>query len=191
MKATKYPETDTFGYDTLVRLTDEFEALIDAARLKLEPFITEQPCALVYYFEVRGEEINNYDCCGDRKCIESAKKEIRKAYGKGTRVTEIWQHNDGDFEEIERCTQCGNPFNEFLTWCDSELDHIESSGPYTAENIKQEAFRINAILQSCPTCDVKFDRTYNTKKELEKDIADVEAFYQIIVELDESVVNLL
>jgi len=188
MKALKDPVLEKYGWNYLSHMTDEFRKLIENAYEKIEPFSKEEISRIVTYFRVKGEELSDYDCCNNKKCIQSSKKAIRKEYGKGTHIEECSYINDSDHEEIERCSQCGRPLNEWLTWCSSELEYIEDGKPWTAEFLKDEAFTIKCILQSCPTMDHKIS-TWAIINRLEEALKEREAFFQRIGELAQCIIN--
>ncbi|GEM_PF-1791652 len=193
MKALKDSRQEKYGLDYSIELTEEFEALIEKAKEKIEPFSHKEISRFTYYFRVRGEDVNEFDCCDDEKCIKSAKKEIRKQYGKGTHVEECYSDNDGDHESIEICTQCGKPLNEWLTWCNSELEFLEGNRPWSAEFLKEEGFLINCILQSTPTmdCDISGYAKHQRGEILQKELKSREDFFQRIILLTQSVNELL
>ncbi len=107
------------------------------------------------YFKVKNEEVSSeYDTCDDEKCIKESKKEIRKSYGKGIHIEENWSDNDGDHENIERCSICGRPLSNSLTWIEQELDHHEKN-TITIEDLQDgcSAFDVKIMLEAMPTCD--------------------------------------
>lgn len=185
MKALKDPLLEKYGMCYSPQLTDEFESLIETAKEKIKPFAHKEISRFTYYFEVRGEEINDFDCCDDEKCIKHTKKAIRHQYGKGTHVEEHYSDNNGDHEDIEICTQCGKPLNEWLTWCNFELEYLEGEKPWSAQFLKDEGFVINCILQSMPTmdCDILGYAKHQGGEILEEALKSREKFFQRIVSL--------
>jgi hypothetical protein len=189
MKALRDPVLERYGWNYLPYFTDEFAELVEKALDKILQFSDEKVSYYTTYFKVRGEDVSSeFDCCGDEKCIKEAKKEIRKQYGKGTHIEECCYENDGDHDSIERCSVCGTPLNEWLTWCEQELEYIEESKPWSAENLRSEAFTIRCILQSCPTMDYNIS-TWVICNRLEEALEEREAFFQRIGELAQSVLN--
>lgn len=193
MKAIEDNELKSSGWDYSTEMTDEFEQLVKVALEKIMPHNTTETNPYTTYFRIKGKDINDYDCCNDPKCIKKAKKAIHEHYGKGIHIEECQSANDGDHERIEICTICGSPFNEWLTWCIDELKYIEGEKPWTKEFIIDEAFTIQAILQSQPTMDERISRYHGRQGGdiLKEALADREAFFQRIVELSNSVINLL
>jgi hypothetical protein len=192
MKAWKEPEIERWGINYRPGLTDEFEKLIDLAQEKIEPFANKEISRNTYYFKVKGEEVSSeYDCCDDEKCIKEAKKAIRENHGKGIRVEECYSDNDGDHESIEICSVCGKPLNEWLTWCESELDYLEEDKPWSAQFFKDQAFLITAILRSTPTmdCDISNYAKHQGGKILEDDLQEREDFFQRIGQLAQAVID--
>jgi hypothetical protein len=154
MKLLKDPTKESYGISYCPYITEEFEELIDLAKKKIEPFSHKEISRDIYYFRVRDEEVSSeFDCCDDEKCVKEAKKAIREQYGKGTHVEECYSDNDGDHENIETCSVCGKPLNEYLTWCKYELEILEEHKPWTIDFIKEEGFTISVILESIPTMD--------------------------------------
>lgn len=192
MKLWKEPIEQRFGTNYNVGLTDEFEEIIETAKEKIHPFAQQEVSGLTTYFRVKGEDVSSeYDTCDNQKCIDASKRNIREHYGKGTRVEECWTENDGDHDKIEICTVCSKPLNEYLTWCESELDHLEQNKPWNAEFLKEEGFLILAILESMPTGDCKIDSYHITKggQVLENALQRREKFFQRILELAQAVIS--
>ena len=191
MKAIKDPKQETYGMCYSPRFTDEFEKLIESARAKIEPFSKKEISQWTYYFKVKGEEVSGeFDCCDDEKCIKQTKAAIRKQYGKGTHVEEVYYDNDGDHDDIEICCQCGKPLNDWLTWCDSVLEYIEQYKPWNVQFLKDEAFLIHCIFQSSPTMDC-FISEYakNNSDRLKSALESREEFFQRIGNLAQCVLK--
>jgi hypothetical protein len=187
----KDPVLETYGINYLPRFTDGFEKIIELAREKISPFSKESVSSYTVYFIVKGEEAEGgFDCCDNEKCIKETKLDIRNVYGKGTHVEDVLYPNDGDHESIERCCQCGTPLNEFLTWCEKELDFLEDN-KWNEKFIKDEGFLISGILVSSPTLD--FDISEYAKHqggEILKDaLIDREEFFQRIVKLAQYIIE--
>lgn len=192
MKAIKDPVQENYGISYSARFTDEFEKLIESAIEKIEPFSEKEVSRWTYYFKVKGEEVSSeFDCCDAEKCIKQTKADIRKRYGKGTHVREVYYDNDGGHENIEICCQCGKPLNERLTWCDSELEYIEQHKPWTPEFLKDEGFLIHCIFQSSPTmdCDVS-NYSKNDSDRLKKALENREQFFQRIGDLAQFIMKI-
>jgi hypothetical protein len=190
MKAIKDPVKEKFAMNYLTYFTKDFEKHIELARKKIEPFSKKEISQWTYYFEVKGEEVNDFDCCDDEKCIKASKKDIRVQYGKGTHVKEVYYANDGDHERIEICTQCFKPLNEWLTWCESELDYLEQD-PFTPQSLKDEGFLIHCILQSSPTHDYAISdyAKHQGGEALQRAFDSREMFFQRIGKLAEAVIK--
>lgn len=192
MKAWKEPKNDRWGIDYRPGLTEEFEKLIEAAKEKIKPFSTKEISRITVYFKVKGEDVSSeFDCCDNDKCIKEAKKAIRKQYGKGTHIEECSSVNDGDYESIEVCRFCGNPFNEWLTWCDSELEYLEENKPWDAKFLSDEGFVIGVILNSTPTmdCDISGYAKHQGGEILKKALESREIFFKRIGQLAKSVID--
>lgn len=191
MKAIKDPVQETYGICYSARFTDEFKKLIESAREKIEPFSKKEISRYTYYFEVKDEEVSGeFDCCDDEKCIKQTKADIREQYGKWTNVEEVYYDNDGDHENIEVCCQCGKPLNEWLTWCNSELEYIEENKPWTPEFLKEQGFLIHCIFQSSPTmdCDIS-NYSKNDSDRLGKALETREQFFQRIGNLAQCIIE--
>jgi hypothetical protein len=192
MKAWKEPKNESWGIDYNPGLTEEFEKLIETAQEKIEPFSHKEISQDVYYFEVRGEVVSDeFDCCDDENCIKQAKKDIREQYGKGTHIEERYYNNDGDHERIETCSVCGKPLNEYLTWCNSELEYLEEN-TWTAGFLKKEGFLISAILDSTPTmdCNISEYAKYQRGEILQEALQSREEFFERIGQLAQAVIDM-
>lgn len=192
MKAWKDPKNEKWGINYRPGLTEEFKKKIELAEEKIEPFSHKEISRYTYYFKVRGEEISSeFDCCDDENCIKEAKKAIREQYGKGTHIEECYWDNDGDHENIETCSVCGKPLNEYLTWCDSELQYLEENKPWNAQFLADEGFVIGVILHSTPTMDddISGYAKYQRGEILQKALQSREEFFQRIGQLAQSVID--
>jgi len=192
MKALLNPTKGNYGINYLPEFTEDFKKLIEAAIEKIKPFSNVEISRTVYYFEIKGNDVSSeFDCCDDEKCIKKAKIAIRKQYGKGTHINEIYYDNDGDHEMIEVCSVCGKPLNEWLTWCEMELKYLEEN-KWTPDFLKNEGFLINSILNSSPTMDSNIsDYAKHQRGDiLIQELNDREQFFQRIGELAKSVVEL-
>ena len=190
MKAILDPVLEKYGWCLSTYPTDEFRELLNKAEIIIEPLVSETVSDTIVCYEVKEDCLDSFNTCDNQKCIKSAKAEIRKIYGKYTRVSEEWTSNDGDYERIEICSQCEQPLNNFLTWCRDDLEYIEEYYPLSCEFIKKEAFVIHSILQSSPTCDAELNNYHNySQTKIEQQDIDIrENFFQRIVHLAESVV---
>lgn len=178
------------GFDC--KFTEEYKSLIEDARDKIAPYIDGSKSYMTVYYEVRGEEVGReFDTCDEVKCIKAAKKRIREQYGKGTKVKEVWYHNDGDHESIEICSSCGIPLNEWLTWAKEELEHLEGTQKWDSEFLISEGFLIHAILQSSPTIDYCLTpyQKHNGGEILAQGIHWKEKFHQRIIRLAQAVLE--
>lgn len=192
MKALKEPIKTNYGIDFIARFTNEFKVLIDSATEKIEPFSKQEISQYTYYFKVKGKEVSSeFDCCDNEKCIKQTKADIRKQYGKGTHIEEVYYDNDGDHENIEMCYQCAKPLNEWLTWCNTELEYLEENKPWITEFLKEEGFLIHCILQSTPTmdCNISNYHKHQGGEILKQALIRREEFFQRIGELANSVIE--
>lgn len=197
MKALKEPYQESYGMNYLPYFTDEFKSLIEKAKDKIESFVDGKVSYYTIYFKVKDEEVSReYDCCDDKKCIEEAKKAIRKDYGKYTRIEECWYDNDGDHESIERCCNCGKPLNEWLTWARDEIDYLESEKTnWDKDFFKDESFIIFSILESMPTMDYdisgydKHQNSMGNPKPLKEALEMREAFFQKVGSLSQKIIS--
>ena len=191
MKALEDPYQDTFGMCYHAYFTDEFKKLIELAREKIEPFSKIEISRWTYYFKVKGEEVSNeFDCCDNEKCIRQTKADIRKQYGKGTHVEEVYYDNDGDNDCIEICCNCDTPLIQWLTWCETEVEYLEENKPWTPEFFKEQGFLIHCILQSSPTMDYSISRyARNDSDRLKLALENREQFFQRIGNLAQSLIG--
>jgi len=192
MKAWNEPRMELWGMSYWTGLTDEFQELIDLAEDKIKPFSNKEISQLVCYFEVKGEDVSSeFDCCDDEKCIKEAKKEIRKQYGKGAHIKACYSYNDGDHEDIETCSVCGKPLNEWLGWCQYELEYLEENKPWTAEFLKEQGFLIHCILQSTPTTDYAISdyAKHQGGEILQNALQDRENFFERVGQLAQAVID--
>lgn len=194
MKAWKDPVQEIWGMNYRVGLTEEFENAIGSALEKITPFAVKEISRGLYYFSTKDGQLDGeYDCCENDKCVKEAKKAIRANYGKGIHIQEHYTDNDGDHENIELCNFCGIPLNEYLTWCESELEYLEQNKPWTIEFLKEEAFLIQCILTSTPTldCDISAYAKHNKGEALEEALEEREQFFQRILGLAEIINKLM
>lgn len=194
MKAWKEPISERWGVNYRPGLTEEFKKLINLAKEKIKPFSNKEISRFTYYFKVKGEDVlSEFDCCDNKNCIKEAKKAIRQQYGKGTHIEECYSDNDGDHESIETCCVCGKPLNEWLTWCNSELEYLEleENKPWNAQFLSNEGFVIGVILNSTPTMDndISGYAKYQRGKILEDALQSREDFFQRIGQLGQSVID--
>ncbi len=87
---------------------------------------------------------------------------------------------------------CGKPLNEFLTWCEYELEYLEENKPYNTEFLINEAFLINAIFQSIHNvidCSISQYAINKGGGILKNELNARELFFQRIAELAQSVIN--
>ena len=192
MKALNEPKNESWGTDYGPSLTEEFEQLIKLARDKITPYSQKEISRTSVYFKVKDEDVSGeFDSCDNDSCIRKAKKAIREQYGKGTHIEECWWDNDGDHERIEMCSVCGKPLNEWLTWCESELEYLEENKPWDAQFLSNEAFIVSAILESTPTmdCNISAYAKYQKGEILQEELQSREAFFQRIGELAQSVID--
>lgn len=192
MKALLEPKMATWGIDYLPRFTEKFKNFIASAEEKIRPFSEKEISRDMVYFKFRGEELpDEFDCCDNKICIKQAKADIRKKYGKGIHLEEWRYSNDGDHERIEICNQCGKPLNEWLTWCESELEYLEENKPWSVEFFKNEGFLIHCIFQSSPTLDYEISERakYQGGEILKKELETREQFFQRLGELAKNVIE--
>lgn len=192
MKAWKEPKNESWGINFRSGLTDDFENLIDLAKEKIKPFSNKEISQFTCYFKVQGEEVSSeFDCCDDENCIKQAKKAIREQYGKGTHIEECYSDNNGDYENIETCSVCGKPLNEWLTWCSSELEYLEENKPWNAQFLADEGFVIGVILNSTPAmdCDISGYAKHQRGEILQEALQSREEFFQRIGQLAQSVID--
>lgn len=134
-----------------LRPTDEQWLILNKAMELLKPFDNEKRVTDMCYFTNKDSEEfgSDYDCCGDRKCVEEAKKSIRHNYGARKIIEENYTDTLSDYESFDRCCICGSYFNEFLTWIDQEFDHHETNST-TIDDFKdsQTAYELRGIFHS-------------------------------------------
>jgi hypothetical protein len=192
MRLIKDPIQETYGMCYIPKFTDEFMKLVEDAKNIIIPYSSEKISIGTVYFKVKDEEVcSEFDCCSDVKCIKQTKIDIRKQYGKGTHVEAVWYDNDGDHERIEICCQCSKPLNEWLTWCESELQYLDQCKPWSTKFLKDEGFLISCILCSSPTMDCEISRyaIHQGGDILIEALKRREEFFQRIYELAESVIE--
>lgn len=92
---------------------------------------------------------------------------------------------------IEICTQCSKPLNEWLTYAESELEYIEQNEPLSPEFIRNDGFLISVILQSMPTmdCNISDYAKHQQGEILKQAIENREAFFQRVIHLAETVIE--
>ncbi|NDV81349.1 hypothetical protein [Bacteroides sp. 51] len=134
-----------------IEVTDEQQAILDKAMELLKPYDKEETTNCMCYFTDKdGHEFSSeYDCCSDEKCIEKAKKEIRRNHGNRTIIEENITDTSSDHESFDRCCICYCYFNEYLTWIHQEFSHHEEYS-VTADDLKSSntAFELRGIYYS-------------------------------------------
>jgi hypothetical protein len=186
MKALKDPVRESYGMCYSARPTDEFEKLIETAKDKIAPFSIEEVSRIKVYFKIEDEEVSSeFDCCDNDECIIEAKEAVRGRYGQEADIEECYYDNDGDHENIETCSVCCKPLNEYLTWCESELEYLEENKPWDAQFLKDQGFLINCILNSTPSMDCDISRYSQCQggEILQEALKEREDFFQRIGEL--------
>lgn len=146
--------------EQFMTLSNEQKLTLEKAIELLTPFAQKERDQLscnTVYFKVNDEDVSSeYDTCDNLKCIQKSKKEIRKSYGKGTHIEECWTDNDGDHENIERCSICFRPLSDSLTWINSELEHHEEySIELSCFKEGHSAFDVMVMLDAMPSCDCR------------------------------------
>ena len=185
-----------------LELTENQKSIIEKAIDLLSPLAKEEEereSRYTTYFKVHDEDVSSeYDTCDDDKCISEAKKEIRKAYGKGTHIEECYYDNDGDHESIERCSVCGRPLTSSLTWIEQEFDHHEQFS-ITMDDFKDgcTAFDVKVMLDAMPSCDHRITE-YNFHQDkignpepLKQAIKWQNDFVERVIKYAELVINVL
>jgi hypothetical protein len=81
--------------------------------------------------------------------------------------------------------------NEFLTWCEIELEKLEERKPWDSQFFIEEAFSISSILYSMPTMDRHIsDYAKNQRGKILQDaLQEREDFFQRIGQLAQSVID--
>lgn len=137
-------------FDNL-RPTEEQWLLLNQAMELLKPFDKEERVTSMCYFTNKDSEEfgSDYDCCGERKCVEEAKKSIRHSHGNRKIIEENYTDTLSDYESFDRCCICGSYFNEFLTYIDQEFDHHETNS-ISVDDFKdsQTAYELRGIFYS-------------------------------------------
>jgi hypothetical protein len=191
MRILKEPKRESYGISYSPRFTEEFKELVEKAIKKIEPFVKKEVSQSIVYFEIKENEVGDYECCDNDKCIKKAKKVIRESYGKGTHIKTHYYLGGGDYDSIETCGICGKPLNASLTWCESELEYLESE-KWRAYFLKDEAFLIYCILQNSPTLDHGISE-YAKKQDgkiLKEALKNREKFFKRIEKLVKAIINI-
>lgn len=147
--------------DYRLTLTEEEESIKEKVLTLLNSFESEPASRMTTYFvevDEDGDQIEEmgteYDVCDDDTCIKNMAETLSSEYPDKL-IDNVFTHNNGDHESIERCNQCGKPLNEFMTWISMELDHYLQNRP-TFESLNKypsEVFDLIAIFQSFPSID--------------------------------------
>lgn len=177
-------------------LTKEASEIIDTAKEILSQHIKETAVDWEVCYSVRGSEdkIDGSTCCNE-KCIRKMKKNIRKDYGKYTRVVDKMYYTCGDYERIVYCRICGKPINDHLTWIEIELENIESEMPWNKDVLIGNAFEVNCIFESVPSLDCNpsvydlHEHSLGNSSPLKETLAKGEEFFQRVVKLAEAVIR--
>lgn len=139
-------------YDYRVILTEEQKQLLEQVVSALEKHVNKEPCGYVYYVTIEGDDMcSDYQTCDNEKCLSSVKKIVEKEYINKD-IEFLCQDNNNDYGNLEKCSVCGHPLNEFLTWIRDEFEY-HSENTILREDIIGDAFDLKAIIQSYPSND--------------------------------------
>lgn len=195
MKLLEEPFSETYGWNYLPYLTDDFQELIKKAIERIQPFVKDDLVDDIYYFECEEIDLSEYDCCTETKCLEQTKKDIAESIG-GIEFNPVYYANDGDHEQIEVCYNCGNPLNEWLTWGQMELERLEQfKEDWNADFFKRDAFFIHSLLQSMPTMDCniseysKHQKSLGNTEPIEKSLRYRQEYFERVKHLCDAILN--
>ena len=161
-----------------IKPTEEQQAILDKAIDLLFQFYKDEESqerqSWVHYFVNKDNEEfgTEYDTCSNPKCIEASKKQIRIDNGNRTIINERYTLTGNDCENIPRCSICGKPFEDSLTWIDYEFDHFEDNFP-TIPDLKEYPsipFDLAAIFRSIPSNDYELSGYAKHQHSLGNDI---------------------
>lgn len=119
---------------------------------RLKRLDDHEPHGEIHYIKKDGDDLGgDYETCGKIKCIEKCRS---RAIDEFDNCELCFDSTDNflDFESIDRCSECGEPLNESLSWVKEELDHY-AVHVNSYKDVKESAFDLRAIFQSYPTCD--------------------------------------
>jgi hypothetical protein len=148
-----------------IRLTDEQERLLEKVIKLLEPFYEGDPkqerqSTVCYFTDENGDELGKeYDTCTCDDCIEASIKNIKETFGDEMPIETHFTLTGNDNEDIPRCSICGKPFEEGLTWIEHELEHFEQNKPTYSDMVEDSSipYELVAIFNSVPSCDNRID----------------------------------
>lgn len=190
-------------WDYRLTLTEEEKSIKEKVLTLLDSFESESVSRMTTYFvevDDDGDQIEElgteYDVCDDDICIEGMKADLKLNYP-NTKIDHVYNYNDGDHENIERCHQCGKPLNEYMTWISMEIDHYLQDKP-TFERLNKypsEVFDLVAIFQSFPSIDEEMGQYQLHQKMLgntepfESKIKQQQEFKESVIGLIKHVIN--
>lgn len=73
----------------------------------------------------------------------------------GGYIFEHWVDNNNDYNKIVRCSVCGRPLNDSLTWIHDEFydNHKQYSTTRNRLMVSETAFGVRVMLESLPSAD--------------------------------------
>jgi len=134
----------------------DHQDIIDKAIELLTPIakeISDDVSSYINYFTIDGDDDSEYDCCDNEDCVEKAKKEIFKNYGKNSIVENIWTTESGENDSYRMCCICGRYLNETLCWIESEFDHHSEFNITKNDIVDHIAFEILGMFEAFPAHD--------------------------------------
>ncbi|RPJ55925.1 MAG: hypothetical protein EHM12_11190 [Dehalococcoidia bacterium] len=163
-----------------MNLTDKQKEIIKAAINLLEPFARKDVSSYTHYFKVDDNDIHEYDCCDNKKCVKKALKNIIKSHEIQTSIEICSYDNGGDHEKIGHCYICWKPLNQSLTWIKDEFEHHKEY-TITRKDLtdKDIAFEIKCILESMPSSD--YDTGIYYQKHQKKFIRDIINYAKVVI----------
>ena len=173
------------------KLTTKEEIIIKKAKeLLYKKFDCKTPQRLQYFIFENDEDVDlsEYQICEDDKCLKQARKELNQLKKKGEYpfnekskgwITHKYSHNFFDHENIEYCSICEKPLNNYLTWIRNEFRYFyeeydveigKSDIDIIKKVINSDYFYLYVIFNSMPSCDFQRDENYDREKELFQDV---------------------
>lgn len=164
-------------------LTENELSIVEKARDILLQKFNISSSRFTAYFTIKDEEIGGeYDTCDSDKCIKYQQHELnqlkkKKKLPKGI-IKSIIYSNDGDYDNVERCSICEKPLNEWLTWIHYELVYFTNEiEKMTLEIVECNHVELYVIFNSVnQACDYQREPNYEREKKMKQSVVKLAEF---------------
>ena len=109
-----------------------------------------------------GDAYDDFETCGNKKCIASAKRALRKSlklpkYARANIYLQ-WDNRMGDNDKIDHCYSCGCKMTGSLTWIKEELWHHENYSTTREVLVSSSvAYDVKVMFEAMPSHDYSIE----------------------------------